>query len=110
MNRHLVGPLSGLSCALVFEALLQVKVARSGTGATHDLADFAGIACGLVAWAAATVSQRRCIKRGSPERPLFSIAVGWVTAVLAVMVVLMIGYIALVIALANGASLMPGGW
>jgi hypothetical protein len=110
MNRYLVGPLSGLSCALVAEAILQSLLAKSGTGETHDIATFAGVACGLVAWAATAWNQRRHARCGSPEQPLVSIAAGWAAAVLAVMVVLVAGYITLLIALANGASLVPGGW
>ena len=110
MNRHLAGPLSGLSFALVSEALLQSLAAKSGTGETHGIATFAGIACGLVAWAATAWSQRRRVKRGLPEQPLASIAAGWVTTALFVLLVLIAGYIVLVVALANGASLVPGGW
>jgi hypothetical protein len=109
VNRHLTGPLSGLSCALAVEVLGQSIFARSPTGTTHDMVHFAAIAFGLVAWVAAAVSQRRGVRRGAPEHPLASIAVGWAAAVLSGVIALMMGYIALLIAIRAGAPIFAPG-
>jgi hypothetical protein len=109
VNRYLTGPLSGLSCGLAVFGFAESIVASSGTGASHDLANFGGVALGLVAWAATASHQRRRARRGAPEQPFASIAVGWAAAMLLCLMALWAAVMVVLIAIARGVPLYSSG-